>query len=746
MKTIQKMLSVLLTGAMLTTTVPRLFILQDIDANAAFEQSAADVVQDITLGWNLGNTLDAYSGTEIKNEGLGSETAWGNLATTQAMINMVHDTGIDLIRVPVTWYNHMDASTYQIDSAWMARVKETVDYVLADNMYCILNVHHDTGENGWLKANSTNLDNKKKMFTAIWKQISAEFKDYGDKLLFEGFNEILDESANQWYNPSTEAVPITNDLNQIFVDTVRKSGGNNDKRVLICNTYCAGANKEITSGFRLPSDTVSNKLIVETHIYQPFPFTSEGYPDVTTWDSTSLNQYVDNIYGQFVQNGTPVIIGEFGCANKNNMDQITSWANYYVEYCKARGIKCIWWDNGAQYKIFNRRTLKVSEENLLNTMLAAANGEEYAADTTVYGDADGNGKLESADVTALLNFLLTKSGTCDTSADMNKDGKLNAIDLTLLKRSLLSAENMTADIDNWTSWVDTAAGANGEMTYTDNGVKMQVNAGGEEEWNAQVMYEGITLEQGATYKISFDYKADSAQSTTFHVMQGHGDYLPYYSGELDWTTSAQHFEDTFEYTKATDKVCRVGFNLGGSGVNVPFCVEIANLSLVKVSGGTSSSGTTDTEPATPTATGENLTADAANWSSWVYEDGSAATVTKLTNGIEIAVTQSGEEEWYIQGSYPDITLEKGAQYQIEFDYSADKDISLMYHVQQNYDPYGQYKYETIDYTTAKQHYTGTFSMTEPTDDNVVIVFSAGGADLSTPFTITVTDLILKKIG
>ncbi len=293
-----------------------------IEVNAAFEKNAEEIVADMGFGWNLGNSLDSYSGTVVgANIGsTSSETAWGNPATTKEMIDMVKESGVETVRVPVTWYEHMNPNTYKIDEVYMNRVEEVVDYVLDDGMYCILNVHHDTGEKGWLKANSTNLEKKKEMFTAIWEQVSVNFADYGDKLLFEGYNEILDESSNQWYNPSSEACPISNELNQMFVDIVRKSGGNNDKRNLICNTYCAGANSEITRQFVLPKDTVSDRLIVETHIYQPFQFTSEAYPDITTWEPTYLDQYINNIYNQFVKNGTPVIIGEFGCANKGNMD------------------------------------------------------------------------------------------------------------------------------------------------------------------------------------------------------------------------------------------------------------------------------------------------------------------------------------------------------------------------------------------------------------------------------------------
>lgn len=733
-------------AALVLSTVPA--VENEIDAEAAFEKNAVETVADMGFGWNLGNSLDSYSGTVIGSNigSTSSETAWGNPATTKAIIDMVKASGVDTIRVPVTWYEHMDPTTYKIDETWMNRVEEVVNYVLDDDMYCIVNVHHDTGENGWLKATSADLAKKEAMFTAIWEQVSANFADYGDKLLFEGYNEILDGSANQWYNPSSDACPIANELNQIFVDTVRKSGGNNAKRNLICNTYCAGANREITSQFVLPNDTVSGRLIVETHIYQPFDFTYEGYPDVTTWNSTSLDIYINNVYNQFVKNGVPVIVGEFGCANKDNIDQITSWAKYYVETCTAKGIKCIWWDNGAQYKVYNRRTLKVSEPDLLNTMIAAAKGENYVIDTTVKGDVNGDGAFSIGDVVVLQKWLLGVPNTTLAdweAADLCEDGKINGFDLCMMRQLLVSGDNLCADEDNWNSWVDTTAGADAELSYTGNGVKMKVNAGGEFEWNAQFYYEGLTLEQGATYKISFDYKADSAQSTSFHVMQGHDDYLPYYSGDLNWTTSAQHYEDTFEYTKATDKVCRVGFNLGGSGVNVPFTAEVANLSLIKVNGTTGSSSTNTT---TTTETGVNLCEDAANWGSWVYEEeGAAATVTKLDSGIKVAVENSGAEVWYVQGSYANITLEKGAEYRLEFDYSANMAASLGVNVQQNYDPYGQYFYEGFDYTTSTQHFSATFTMTDTTDDNVVIVFNFGGEDVPAGFTGSVTDLSLVKI-
>ncbi|MCR5121553.1 MAG: cellulase family glycosylhydrolase, partial [Ruminococcus sp.] len=411
-------------------------------AEAAFDKTAQQTVTDMGLGWNLGNSLDSYSGTTIgSNRGsTSSETAWGNPATTKELIDLVKNSGIKTVRVPVTWYEHMDPNTYQIDPTWMSRVEQVVNYVLDDDMYCIINVHHDTGEKGWLKANSTDLDNKKKMFKSIWEQLSEHFGDYGDKLLFEGFNEILDGSSNQWWIPSSEACPISNDLNQMFVDIVRSSGGNNAKRTLICNTYCGGANSEITSQYVLPKDTVSNKLIVEAHVYQPFEFTHESYPEETTWTSPRLDSVLNNLNSTFVQKGIPVIIGEFGCANKNNMDQITSWAKYLVETCTNRGIGCIWWDNGSQYKIYNRRTLKITQPDLLNAMLEASGTSvsTHTASGLLWGDANNDGKLDTDDATLLQDYLLCKTANIDSKADMNRDGSINLHDFVALKKELLN--------------------------------------------------------------------------------------------------------------------------------------------------------------------------------------------------------------------------------------------------------------------------------------------------------------------
>ena len=742
-------------------------------AEASFEKNAKETVADMGLGWNLGNTLDSYSSTTFGSNwgSLSSETAWGNPATTKAMIDMVRDSGVKTVRVPVTWYEHMNSNN-QIDPQWMSRVQQIVDWVIEDDMYCIINVHHDTGEKGWLKANYDNLDYKKATFKSIWEQVSDNFKDYGDKLLFEGFNEILDGSSNQWWNPSSQACPIANDLNQIFVDTVRKSGGNNSKRNLICNTYCGGANNGITSQYRLPNDSASGRLIVEAHVYQPFEFTHEDYPNETTWTSPRLDSVLDNLNNTFCARGIPVIIGEFGCANKNNMDQITSWAKYLVDKSTKYGMGCIWWDNGSQYKIYNRRTLKVTQPDLLKAMLEAAGTGTVTPPPTpqnnrpLAGDINGDKKVDTDDVKLLKNYLMGKTKNINKEADVNIDGEVNMLDLANLKQIIARPEssqgsqgsqggsqsgsayddpnNLCNNEDNWTSWTDTSEGANAEMFYENDGVSMQVNNGGRNDWNAQIFYEGIALEQGATYELSFDYYADSSQTTPVCVLQSHDDYKSYYADSLNWTTNKQHYTATFTHTSATDKMCRIAFNLGGGSVRVPYKATVKNLTLIKKSGGTSGGQSGQSGQSGSQTSGVNLAADASKFYGWASEEGgAAANFTKLSNGIQVNVTKAGTENWHVQGAYPDLTLEEGATYEISFDYQADKNVEMGYKFQQNYGSYAQYFGAKLSYTTQKQHYSTKFTMTEDTDDNVGLVFTCGAA--GAPVTVTITDLVIKKV-
>lgn len=279
------------------------------------EESASSAVKNMRLGWNLGNTLDS-NGLWIGNNQSSDkyETAWGQPVTKPELMAFFKKDGFNAIRVPVTWYQHLDSDN-NIDESWMARVQEVVDYVISQGMYCILNVHHDTGADGgdfksWLKADIDRFDEYNVRFQKIWQQIATRFQSYDQRLLFEGYNEMLDDN-NSWTSPKdASSYTALNQFAQSFVNTVRATGGNNATRNLIVNTYSASHWDNTLGGFTIPADPASGHLIAEVHSYDPYNwFNKAAWSDS---DSNVLKEMFTRLNNKFIGQGVPVIIGEYG--------------------------------------------------------------------------------------------------------------------------------------------------------------------------------------------------------------------------------------------------------------------------------------------------------------------------------------------------------------------------------------------------------------------------------------------------
>jgi len=321
----------------------------------------------------IGGTLSISMKIDQYPQGLGAsitketyyETLWGNPVTTKDTIDMVSQAGFGAVRIPVTYTNHMDENG-NIDKAWLDRVAQIVNSVLSDNMYCIINIHHDTGKDGWLKADISTLDTSQLRFQNAWMQIAEYFKDYDQKLLFEGYNEILDVN-NKWSNSTSDSYKAANQLNQAFVNTVRNTGGNNYSRNLVVNTYAASVDKGVLDSFVLPSDKVSNHLMVEVHYYG----TSQS----------EQNSVIERLNSNFVSKGIPVMIGECGTTFKvTESDRIVS-ADYLIRTAKKYNITCFWWDDGnyantvgaqSNYAILDRVALKWYHPALMSAIIQAA--------------------------------------------------------------------------------------------------------------------------------------------------------------------------------------------------------------------------------------------------------------------------------------------------------------------------------------------------------------------------------------
>lgn len=320
-------------------------------------RSSEEIVKTMNAGWCLGNSLDSYN---TGKTGLSTETGWGNLKTTKEMISSVKSAGFNSIRIPVTWGEHMNGDT--IDPEWLARVKEVVDYAYDENMFVILNMHHD--DYIWFEPQDSEYAADSAKLKAIWNQIASYFMDYGDRLIFEGMNEPRTVgSANEWMGGTAEERTIIARYEQDFVDTVRKTGGNNAKRSLIVTSYAASAETAAINDIIIPS---GGNIIVSVHYYAPWQFSDGTVTDFSDSGKAELDAKFEELKQKFIDKGTPVIIGEFGCINAAPESVRQEYYKYYISSAKKQGIKCFIWDNNVSsgeqsFGIFNRGTLTWNE-------------------------------------------------------------------------------------------------------------------------------------------------------------------------------------------------------------------------------------------------------------------------------------------------------------------------------------------------------------------------------------------------
>jgi endoglucanase len=341
-----------------------------------YEGSAFEYFQNegLTVGWNLGNTLDSFSGST------GSETVWGNPAANQAIMNGVKAAGFNLIRIPVTWMGHIgNAPNYTVSASRLNRVAQVVNLAGHAGLKVIINLHHDgatdnaTSESGWLSTRKSIANaNDKAAITAkfgrVWEQIAEHFKDYGSYLMFEAFNELHDGG---WFwetrDVPKEQYDLINEWNQLFTNTVRATGGNNAKRILVIPSYCTGPEALLNSNFKMPTDDAFDKQVAAFHFYRPDNFSLNGRN--ATWDTSSFRNGINSLFARiktnFIDKNIPVIIGETGPVRNRSADGDSnrlSYITFMYGAAKANGLVPVYWDNGGfgrngdGFGVFNRST------------------------------------------------------------------------------------------------------------------------------------------------------------------------------------------------------------------------------------------------------------------------------------------------------------------------------------------------------------------------------------------------------
>jgi endoglucanase len=312
-----------------------------------------DLVKEMGIGWNLGNTLDA----------IGGETAWGNPVTTEAMIQGIAAAGFKSIRIPITWDGHFGgAPNYVIDASWMNRVQEIVDWAMNAGLYTIINLHHD---GGWIEGASTNSTGVLDQYKALWAQIAPRFADYSDYLVFESMNEVGFDDMN-----FSAAVALLNQINSEFATLVRASGGKNALRHLLIAGYWTDTTR--SQNVTMPD----SRCILSVHFYTPSSFTFGG----TTWGSTqeisSLQSTWADVKTDFLDKGIPTILGEYGVVTSTETASRIFWIEYVTKITFDYGIAPFLWDDGGGMGYFNRRNL-TWPTGLIEALQRASSGQNY---------------------------------------------------------------------------------------------------------------------------------------------------------------------------------------------------------------------------------------------------------------------------------------------------------------------------------------------------------------------------------
>lgn len=370
------------------------FALGVASADELTGKTATEVVEDMGIGWNLGNTFDS---TGSSSDVLKLETTWGNPVVTKELIDAVAAAGYKTIRIPVTWYRAFDdRNTYHINPAYLARVKEVVDYAYANDMYVILNVHHENWVND--KELEKNYVKVGAELGAVWAQIADYFADYDQHLIFEGMNEPRKAGSNEEWTGNSDSYQAVQYLVSVFANTIRKSGkGHNDERCLMIPGYAASNSTAILNSITVPTyngEAVKN-VIASIHCYSPYNFClsdkQNTFDPEKPEDTSDIDRTFETIKNVFIANGIPAVIGETSATQSNNDPEREKWAYYMGKKAKEYGVPIVIWDNGNDknsggecHAYFSRRQAKLSHESVTVSLMKG-----YA--DAKYGSALGNG-------------------------------------------------------------------------------------------------------------------------------------------------------------------------------------------------------------------------------------------------------------------------------------------------------------------------------------------------------------------
>lgn len=521
------------------------------DTTSFEDLNQSQIVEAMGPGWNLGNQLESVT------DNVPEETNWGNPVITEKLIQSVKAAGFKSIRIPVSYFAKIDDDKdYTIDSKWLDRVQEVVDYCIKNDLYAVINIHGDgynTIDGSWLLCNGKNQTEIKKKYKKVWKQIAERFKNYDEHLLFESMNEEFDGSYSE---PNKEYYQNINDYNQIFVDTVRKTGDNNTKRWLIIPGW--NTNIDYTAGdygFKLPTDQYRDKsidkeeqrIMISVHYYSPWDFCGGENCVITQWgneaddpsktsttcDETYMKNQLNLMKTTFADKGYPVFIGEYGSIGKTSYDSENEYYRAYFarklcQLSRKNGCIPMYWDNGYNgvhgFGLFDRTTCEVTQPVIIDAIMEGF-GQKASQNSTLmsvrlYVSDSKYWTTIQSDNTARIT---KKGGTYTLKLKGDKDMLLNITTIALKDCDVELGNQTKSDFTNAQIVIDKVRFNGTDYTVKENKNDEVFSEKGSlqmdliNQWSeAEPMIEGLQKKESFSFQDA-DYKDENVLEVTFTI-------------------------------------------------------------------------------------------------------------------------------------------------------------------------------------------------------------------------------------
>lgn len=521
------------------------------DTTSFEDLNQSQIVEAMGPGWNLGNQLESVT------DNVPEETNWGNPVITEKLIQSVKAAGFKSIRIPVSYFAKIDDDKdYTIDSKWLDRVQEVVDYCIKNDLYAVINIHGDgynTIDGSWLLCNGKNQTEIKKKYKKVWKQIAERFKNYDEHLLFESMNEEFDGSYSE---PNKEYYQNINDYNQIFVDTVRKTGDNNTKRWLIIPGW--NTNIDYTAGdygFKLPTDQYRDKsidkeeqrIMISVHYYSPWDFCGGENCVITQWgneaddpsktsttcDETYMKNQLNLMKTTFADKGYPVFIGEYGSIDKTSYDSENEYYRAYFarklcQLSRKNGCIPMYWDNGYNgvhgFGLFDRTTCEITQPVIIDAIMEGF-GQKASQNSTLmsvrlYVSDSKYWTTIQSDNTARIT---QKGGTYTLKLKGDKDMLSNITTIALKDCNVELGNQTKSDFTNAQIVIDKVRFNGTDYTVKENKNDEVFSEKGSlqmeliNQWSeAEPMIEGLQKKESFSFQ-NADYKDENVLEVTFTI-------------------------------------------------------------------------------------------------------------------------------------------------------------------------------------------------------------------------------------